>query len=76
MTDQQDLLLQRFDQVGLLVRDIDEATQKVEDVLGLSATVKRDAYDEGYRAAIIPVACRPPTAATTHDRRQPPGQTA
>lgn len=55
MADQQDLLLKRFDQVGLLVRDIDEAIQKVEDVLGLTATVKREAQDEGYRAAIIPL---------------------
>ena len=55
MTEQQDLLLERFDQVGILVKDIDEAAQKIEDVLGLSATVKREASDEGYRAAIVPL---------------------
>ena len=55
MTEQQELLFHHFDHVAIAVRDIDEALRKMEDVLGLSATVTRDMNEDGYRAAIVPL---------------------
>ena len=55
MTEQQELLFKHFDHVAIAVRDIDEAARKMEDVLGVSATVTRDMNEDGYRAAIVPL---------------------
>ena len=55
MTEKTDLLLRSFDHVAIAVRDIDEAARKMEDVLGISATVTRDMNEDGYRAAIVPL---------------------
>ena len=55
MAGQQDLLFRHFDHVAIAVRDIDDAARKMEDVLGLSATVTRDMNEDGYRAAIVPL---------------------
>ena len=55
MTDKTDLLLQNFDHVAIAVRDIDDAARRVEEVLGISATVTRDMNEDGYRAAIVPL---------------------
>ena len=55
MTEKTDLLLQNFDHVAIAVRDIDDAARKMEDVLGISATVTRDMNEDGYRAAIVPL---------------------
>ena len=55
MTEQQELLFHHFDHVAIAVRDIDEASRKMEDVLGISATVTRDMNEDGYRAAIVPL---------------------
>ena len=55
MTAKTDLLFQNFDHVAIAVRDIDDAARKMEDVLGISATVTRDMNEDGYRAAIVPL---------------------
>ena len=55
MTEKTDLLFQSFDHVAIAVRNIDDAARKMEDVLGISATVTRDMNEDGYRAAIVPL---------------------
>ena len=55
MTDKTDLLLRNFDHVAIAVRDLDDAARRVEEVLGISATVTRDMNEDGYRAAIVPL---------------------
>ncbi len=56
MTESGALLFRSLDHIGLAVRDIEAAAQKISDVLGLQATVTREIEeDDTYRAAIIPL---------------------
>ena len=47
-------MFRHLDHVGIMVRDLDQALERVEKVLGLTAAVVEDVPDQAVRVALVP----------------------